>query len=395
MKKYKYPIILISLLYLSPPIQAQSSVAEVLRAVAQNNPALLARRQYAEAQALAYRTDIYLPNPSVAFEYLPGTPAEAGTQRDLTVSQAFDFPTAYFRKKQVAGAQISQLTYALDSLRQEVLLEAQQLCYRMIYQQKKQALLSQRLNRTTRLVQDYERRLSEGNANILEVNKARLLRLNLNNELRLTESQRVQLTEQLTALNGGEVIILSDTTYPVVDRLPELTVLEPAAEARDPVLQYYRQQREITNRQLPLSRALTLPSLQVGYRYQAILGQQYNGFLAGISIPLWEDKNKIRLAKARSDWSEQVIEREQTEHLYTIRRLYEKQETLQRTLEEYSELLVGLNNAPLLEKALRIGEISSIEFFLEITYFYEAEDQYLSLENDYYQTVAELLKYQL
>ena len=395
MKKYQYPIILLSLLCLSHPVRAQTTVAEVLQAVARNNPALHARRQYAEAQALAYRTDIYLPNPSVAFEYLPGTPAEAGTQRDFTVAQAFDFPTTYFRKKQVAEAQTSQLTYALDSLRQEVLLEAQQLCYRMIYQQKKQALLSQRLNRTARLVQDYERRLSEGNANILEVNKAKLLRLNLNNDLRLTESQLVQLAEQLTALNGGEVIVLSDTTYPVVDSLPELAVLEPAAEAQDPVLQYYRQQQEITNRQLPLSRALALPSLQVGYRYQAILGQQYNGFLAGITIPLWEDKNKIKLAKARSDWSEQVIEREQTEHLYTIRRLYEKQETLQRTLAEYADLLAGLNNAPLLEKALRLGEISSIEFFLEITYFYEAEDNYLSLENDYYQTVAKLLKYQL
>ena len=395
MKKYTYPILLLSLLCLSSPIQAQSTVAEVLQAVAQNNPALHARRQYAEAQALAYRTDIYLPNPSVAFEYLPGTPAEAGTQRDFTVAQAFDFPTAYFRKKQVAEAQTSQLTYALDSLRQEVLLETRQLCYHMIYQQKKQVLLSQRLNRTARLVQDYERRLAEGNANILEINKAKLLRLNLNNELRLTASQLVQLTEQLTALNGGEAIILSDTTYPAMDRLPELTVLEPAAEARDPVLQYYRQQREITNRQLPLSRALTLPSLQVGYRYQAILGQQYNGFLAGITIPLWEDKNKIKLAKARIHWSEQLIEREQTEHLYTIRRRYEKQQTLQRTLAEYADLLAGLNNAPLLEKALRLGEISSIEFFLEITYFYEAEDNYLRLESDYYQTVAELLKYQL
>ena len=395
MKKYQYPIILLSLLYLSHPGRAQTTVAEVLQAVEQNNPALQARRQYAEAQALAYRTDIYLPNPSVAFEYLPGTPAEAGTQQDFTMAQAFDFPTAYFRKKQVAEAQTSQLAYALDSLRQEVLLEAQQLCYRMIYEQKTQALLSQRLNQTTRLVQDYERRLAEGNANILEVNKAKLLRLNLNNELRLTESQLVQLTEQLTALNGGEVIVLSDTTYPVVDRLPELAVLEPAAEARDPMLQYYRQQREITNRQLPLSRALALPSLQVGYRYQAILGQQYNGFLAGITIPLWEDKNKIKLAKARIDWSEQLIEREQTEHLYTIRRLYEKQETLKNTLAEYADLLTGLNNAPLLEKALRLGEISSIEFFLEITYFYEAEDQYLRLENDYYQTISELLKYQL
>ncbi len=396
MKKYWcYIILLIGLFYLQHPVRAQSSVDEVLQVVEQNNPALQARRQYAEVQSLAYKTDIYLPNPSVAFEYLPGTPAEAGTQKDLTVSQAFDFPTAYFRKKQLAEAQIRQLPYALDSLRQEVLLEAKQFCLNLIYQNKRLAVLTQRLSSVEQLVQDYERRLTEGNANILEVNKAKLLRLNLNNDQELTESRIAQLTEQLTALNGGQVIMFSDTTYPAVNDIPAFEVLEPMAETQDPVLRYYEQQQEISHQQLSLSRAMALPSLQAGFRYQAILGQQYSGFLAGISIPLWEDKNKVKLAKARINWSNQAVERERTEHLYTIRRLYEKQQTLQNTLEEYSGLLAGLNNTSLLEKALRLGEISSIEFFMEITYFYEAEDKYLSLENEYHQTAAELLKYQL
>ncbi len=396
MKKYRYSIILlISLSCLQHPLQAQSPVDKVLQAIAQNNPALQARRQYAEAQALAFKTDIYLPNPTVAFEYLPGTPAEAGTQKDLTLAQAFDFPTAYFKKKQLAEAQINQLPYAIDSLRQEVLLEAKQFCLDLIYQNKRLAVLTQRLSSAEQLVQDYERRLSEGNANILEVNKVKLLRLNLNNEQELTESRIAQLTEQLTALNGGQVIMFSDATYPMVNDIPAFEVLEPMAEAHDPVLRYYEQLQEISNQQLSLSRAMALPSLQAGFRYQAILGQQYNGFLAGISIPLWEDKNKVKLAKAWINWSNQVVAREKTEHLYTIRRLYEKQQNLQSTLAEYEAILAGLNNTSLLEKALRLGEISSTEFFMEIMYFYEAEDQYLNLENEYQQTVASLMKYEL
>ncbi|MEK6482358.1 TolC family protein [Catalinimonas sp. 4WD22] len=375
--------------------KAQITVEEVLRAVEQNNPALQARRQYVEAQALSFKTDIYLPNPIVAFEYLPGTPAEAGTQKDLTVSQAFDFPTTYFRKKDLAEAQIDQLAYALDSLRQQVLLEAKQLCLDLIYTRKQQAVFSQRLSNAERLVQDYERRLAEGNANILEVNKAKLLRLNLNNKLALLESQIVQLNEQLTALNGGQEILFTINEYPEIDEIPEFEVLEPLTEANDPTLNYYVLQQEISQEQLSVNRALVLPSLQAGYRYQAILGQQYNGFLAGISIPLWEDKNKVKLAEAQINWSNQAVEKERTDHLYTIRRLYEKQRTLQNTLQEYDELLSGLNSTALLEKALRLGEISSIEFFMEIMYFYEAEDKYLSLENEYQQTVAELLKYQL
>lgn len=396
MKKYCFFIILLTIIFgLNRKVEAQNTVEEVLRAVEQNNPTLQARRQYVEAQALSFKTDIYLPNPMVAFEYLPGTPAEAGTQKDLTISQAFDFPSVYFRKKDLAEAQINQLSFVLDSLRQQVLLEAKQLCLDLIYARKQQAIFNQRLSNTEQLVQDYERRLAEGNANILEVNKAKLLKLNLNNELTLLESQITQLSEQLTALNGGEEVLFTVTSYPEMDDIPEFEVLEPLTEANDPTLNYYEQQQEVSQEQLSVNRALVLPSFQAGYRYQAILGQQYNGFMAGISIPLWEDKNKVKLAQAQINWSNQAVERERIEHLYIIRRLYVKQQTLQNTLQEYEGLLSGLNNTALLEKALRLGEISSIEFFMEIMYFYEAEDKYLSLENEYQQAVAELLKYQL
>ncbi|MDF9799116.1 cobalt-zinc-cadmium efflux system outer membrane protein [Catalinimonas alkaloidigena] len=396
MKKYCFFIILLTIIFgLNRKVEAQNTVEEVLRAVEQNNPTLQARRQYVEAQALSFKTDIYLPNPMLAFEYLPGTPAEAGTQKDLTVSQAFDFPSVYFRKKDLAEAQINQLSFVLDSLRQQVLLEAKLLCLELIYARKQQAVFNQRLSNAEQLVRDYGRRLAQGNANILEVNKAKLLRLNLNNELIVLESQIVQMTEKLTALNGGEEMLFTADNYPEMDNIPEFEVLEPLTEANDPTLNYYEQQQEVSQEQLSVNRALVLPSFQAGYRYQAILGQQYNGFMAGISIPLWEDKNKIKLAQAQINWSNQAVARERTEHLYTIRRLYEKQQTLQNTLQEYEGLLSELNNTALLEKALRLGEISSIEFFMEIMYFYEAEDKYLRLENEYQQAVAELLKYQL
>jgi outer membrane protein TolC len=396
MKTPRYALLLtISFLALQLETLAQDQVTVVLQAVEKNNPALRAARQYTEAQALSYQTDIFLPNPTVAFEYLPGTPAEAGTQKDLSVEQAFDFPTAYFRRKQLAEAQVNQLPYVMDSLRQQVLLEAKQLCLELIYTRKKAALLSQRLGNARQLVQDYERGLSEGEANILEVNKAKLLRLDLDNALALTQSKIEQLMAQLTALNGGQEVSFSASTYPLMENIPSFEVLEPLAEARDPMLNYYEQQEQISQQYLSLSKALVLPSFRAGYRYQAILGQQYNGFMAGISIPLWEDKNKVRLARARTEWSYQAVEKERTDHFYSLQRLYDKQRTLQNTLQEYEALLSGLNSMELLSKALRLGEISSIEYFMEIRYFYDAEDTYLSLENDYQQTVAELLKYQL
>ncbi len=54
--------------------------------------------------------------------------------------------------------------------------------------------------------------------------------------------------------------------------------------------------------------------------------------------------------------------------------------------------LMTINNIELLEKSLNLGEISSIKYFMEISYFYQVYDDYLIIEKNYYKAVAELLK---
>ncbi|MBA3986127.1 MAG: hypothetical protein H0X63_06050 [Flavobacteriales bacterium] len=65
------------------------------------------------------------------------------------------------------------------------------------------------------------------------------------------------------------------------------------------------------------------------------------------------------------------------------------------TLSEYETLFDGLNTTELLDKSLTLGQISTIEYFMEMTYYYDALKNYLRTENEYHQTMAELYKYQL
>jgi len=72
-----------------------------------------------------------------------------------------------------------------------------------------------------------------------------------------------------------------------------------------------------------------------------------------------------------------------------------KYQNMNITLTEYKQLLVTVNNTELLEKALKLGEILSIQYFMDIIYFYNSYDKYLQLEKEYHQVIAELYKYQL
>ena len=53
-----------------------------------------------------------------------------------------------------------------------------------------------------------------------------------------------------------------------------------------------------------LAKSLTLPKLSVGYMTETVVGQQYSGVTAGITIPLWENKNTVKQIKRSSLVSE-------------------------------------------------------------------------------------------
>ena len=68
---------------------------------------------------------------------------------------------------------------------------------------------------------------------------------------------------------------------------------------------------------------------------------------------------------------------------------------LKFTLDEYQTLFSSLNNVELSDKSLTLGQISTIEYFLEMAFYYEALKNYLKTKMEYNKVVAQLYKYQL
>jgi outer membrane protein TolC len=388
-------IVLFLLMGFSYTVKSQSNLDEILSSVTNNSKVLIANQQYWEVQRLGFITGLTPYNPSVEYEYLNGSPVGAGIQKDFTVTQSFDFPTAYFKKNALSEEQITQTNYQSAAFRQDILLKAKLYFLELVYLNKQNRVLSDRLRNVEGLHNSYQRRLEEGEANILDVTKAKIQFVNLQNELRRNENEIEQNTVKLAQLNGGMAVEVSDIAYPIPPDVPEYDVLDSLVEANDPVLKVVIQKKEISEKQVAVMRSLTLPKLQAGYRSQTILGQSYRGVILGMTIPLWEDKNRVKQEEAEVLYSELQIQNHITEHQHEIRELYLQYVNLKVSIAAYEELLDGVNTEAFLSKALELGEISTIDYFIELTYLYDANDQYLLLENEYHETIAKLYKFEL
>jgi cobalt-zinc-cadmium efflux system outer membrane protein len=393
MKKIIYVLLLI--IGFAFNTNAQSTIDSVLSTIERNNKTIIANVQFREAKKMKYKTGLTPYNPKVDFDYLNGSPVGAGNQTDFAVTQAFDFPTAYSKKKQLSNTQIEQVEFQLISSKQDVLLESKIICIKLIYRNKFHTEINKRKKNTEKWLSDFQSKLNNGEGNIFDVNKAKLQLIEINALFQDNVSVINQLNLKLTELNGGQSIVFLNATFSQNLSILDFESLEAEIEASDPVRKYLDQEIVIAQKQIELSKAMALPKLETGYRYQAILGQTFNGIHLGLTIPLWENKNRVKAEQASLIFSDLNLEDHKNEHYYDLKQKYEKQENLKITLAEYDSLFSSSNQIDLLDKSLSMGQISTIEYFMEMTYYYNALNNYLKTEMEYQKVLAELYKYKL
>ena len=128
------------------PLRAQESIDEVLLLVEE----LQAQRKLTEAQKLEAKTGNSLENPSVEFENLWRRPVP-GNNSEWTVTQPFDFPGAYAARNKIAKLKASLYDSEGAEFRQQLLLQAKELCIEIIYLRQQQILLDCPTHNASRL----------------------------------------------------------------------------------------------------------------------------------------------------------------------------------------------------------------------------------------------------
>ncbi|WP_431440015.1 TolC family protein [Bacteroides hominis] len=383
-------IIIIVALLASMSLAAQENISSILFSIEENNTKLKALKEEMKAQKLGNKTGIYLSDPDVAFGYLWGTPSNIGTRKDFSVTQTFDIPTITGMKSRLANnkKQLVELQYASERI--NLLLEAKQYAIDLIYYNGLKKELEIRLRHAQTIADAYKQRLDRGDASILEYNKVQLNLSTVQGEMSRVEVERNTLLSELKRLNGGIEILLEENNYSPASLPADFEEWYLSAEQKNPLLQYVKQQIEVSRKEVKLNKAMRFPKFSAGYSLEKTLGQKYQGANIGISIPLWENKNRVKQAKA-GVIAAQTREQESKQQFYNrLQNLYMRANGLQQTAAGYRKSLQSLNNTDLLMKALDVGEINLLNYIVEIGLYYDTVNQTLAAERDFEKALADL-----
>ncbi|WP_278625930.1 TolC family protein [Parabacteroides gordonii] len=374
----------------------QNSIDEVLRSIEANNKELQANKQLVASQKLEAKLDNNLADPTVTYSHLYGNREGMGFTGEFVASQSFDFPSLYVQRGKLAKLRGEGIEHQGEEFRQQTLLQAKEVCLDLVLLNQQKSLLEIRRRNAEQLSALYEQRLQNGDANILETNKINLELLNVRNEARVNEANRVAKLHELAMLNGGVELQFADTVYTPVEAPVSVAGLKQEIVSSDRRLQSLRSAQTAARKQISVSRAQSLPSFELGYRMNPSSGgERFNGFLVGVSIPLFANRNKVKQAKAQSLYTELQTESMQTAVESELLQLYNRSVSLKASIDEYSEVLEKQNNLALLNKAIRSGQISMIEYFADVTTLYQSMQNYMQLQNEYQKVMAQLYKYKL
>ena len=376
--------------------RAQNSIDQVLKSIETNNKSLQANTKMTDAQKLEAQTGKFLANPSVEWEQMWGNRNNPGSEYTLTVKQSLDFPTTYSNKNKLANLKANTIGFQSAAYRLQLLLNAKQTCIEIIYLRKQKSLLDERLANAETMFALYKKRFESGDANQLELNKIQLELLNAQNQSRLNKAALTAAEEQLRNLNGGNPITFDATDYPAGEELINFDQLQAAFMEADPNLKSLTGDQEIANREVKLSRSLTLPKFDVGYKRNAASDHvASNGFMVGVSIPLFENKNTVKKAKAQAEFATASLEDNRLNLKTNLQQLYQQAEALQISRADYAKVLEQQRNIELLNKALNAGQLSVIDYFTELTTIYDSHQSYLDMEKEYHSILAQLYQYKL
>lgn len=390
----KYLIQGIILFSLSIGLSAQNSVDDILLQIEKNNTTLLAYRKSVDADKIGNKTALLPQNPEVEFNYLWGNPSALGNRIDFSIKQSFDFPTTYGYKSQISNLKNEQAELEYKKQRNEIVFQARVVCLKLTHLNALNIEIATRQANAQQVANAYKAKFDAGDIGILDYNKAQVNFLNVTKEQQSIEIERNALLSELAMLNGGNATNFTDSQFTMQTISADFEQWYTSAEANNPLLQWIKQEIAITEKQSKLNTALSLPKFYGGYMSEKLTGQQFQGVTVGMTIPLWENKNTVKQAKAKTV-AMQSIETDAKLQFYNgLKTTHTKVIALQSNVTNYRNNLTLFSNSKLLEKAFNKGEISLTEYMYELSLYYDSIFKLLEMEMELNVTVAELNKYQ-
>jgi outer membrane protein TolC len=378
--------------FLSIAISGNSQALDsLLIKVERNNPRLVALQKWLEAEKVNARTGIYPDNPEVTYNYLWGSPDAIGNQQVFEIMQSFRFPGYYTSKQSVQQLQFEQKEVMVEKAKLEVLHTVRKAYFNLVWFLKKEVLLERRKAESEKLLLVMQQGFERGEVSRPVYDKARIYEINIQSEWKKTLSEIEVQKKLLEQLNGGAAINNILFEYPNYWLLPELDSLLIPLPNRNPDLRLAQYEIAESEKFIKLEKRNNLPIFQTGFKSETILDQRLQGIHAGITIPIWENKNQVKQAKLEYEWSQASYQQIESEIRTELISLYQ---TIQTTFNNYLQMKDILDSELVEESSLELlqaGQISFPEYLIEIQFILDSRFSFLETEKEFYFLMSQLL----
>jgi outer membrane protein TolC len=371
------------------------SINELLNEIEQNNTELKGYQSFIESRQLENKSDNNLPDPELSGYYLPYGDNTTETYLEYQISQSFEFPSVYEARRKWNDLKTQQLQATYAKKRQELLLNAKILLIDMAFLQKQKLIENERRIQNKQVFDQIQALFNKEQIGILDLNKAKIAWIQEQFIVEQVKRDIQILNAKLETLNGGKTIEVLTSEIIVPIEIGTIENLWQEKLAKEPSLQELKANEAASFQKVKLEKNMILPNVALGYNYQGVSGDNYSGFYGGLSIPLWNSKNKIKAAQANYEYQQSNTE-VMTAILYTqFQETYNRYQLMLEKYNEYQITLGNLNSEKLLLKAYMLGEYSFMDYYAELQFYRNASDKMLLMEKELQSLQAQLLKHQL
>lgn len=384
----KRTLIILYMVCAAAPILCAQSVLKSgweswMAQIAQNNTTLKALHRQMQASVLANGSNLCLPDPEAEVAYLVGTPKGVPNRTNVSLTQSLDWDVLLGRRRALAKAN-NQVAYN-DYRRavQQVLTEADEQFTSLVYYNKLCGELSQRQTLAEEIERLYQQKFERGDINQLEVNKVRLNASVCRADWARANNERQQILANLQRLNGGHAVAFTDTIYPLAGKaLPPLVDFQSAL-AGSLAVQTAQAAVAQSDAEIKVAKAEGLPALTVGFQGEYIKQNNYSGLSLGFSVPIWgNSRKKIRKAEAELAANRLTVDDVIYQERAQVAKLYASAQQLQQAANALQKDMQLMNNDQLLRRSLELGQISLLDYLLELSFYYTARTSQLEAERD-------------
>lgn len=374
---------------------AQSSLPfeAILQEVEEHSPRIGALKAQLDASLSEIRQSNVLEDPQVEFAYFFGDPSSVGNRWDLGVSQSFDFPTTYLHRRRAARQAGVNVQWQYRAERQDILLQAHQLCIEWVYYNGVISISGQQLAMAEQLNTAAARQVDVGDITVLDYNKVRMELQTRKNDFGRLLAERDAVVQELCALNGDLPLELPDTAYTFLSQtLPaDFETWWDEVAARSPVLRYAEGEVERARQEVRVAKSGWWPKLSLGYASENEKEESLHGVVVGVSLPAWNNRHKVRQARAAETAARQEALDKRLVFMARLRGLYRKAQTQHRVVTELADLMFTQDTERLLARAYREGRLTRQEYLSGLMEYLDMKRQLLSDERDYQLTLSELM----